>query len=98
MIRMLKSFTDTDVLENFIREPIYYEKAFREVVLSIANSFFEQLERSFKVRLEQIYCRLRTKLPLEERYLFRAQSKNVSIGLTVFRCVVQGYSSLQKYM
>ncbi|XP_065090391.1 uncharacterized protein LOC135711465 [Ochlerotatus camptorhynchus] len=93
----LKKF-DNGVLENFIREPIYYEKAFREVTLSIANSFFEQLERSFKVRLEQIYCRLRTKLPLEERYLFRTQPKNVSIGLTVFRCVVQGYSSLQKYI
>ncbi|EAT38634.1 AAEL009488-PA [Aedes aegypti] len=93
----LKKF-DTGLLDDFVREPIYYEKAFREVILSIANSFFEQLERSFRIRLEQIHCRLRTKLPLEEPYLFRTQPNNVSIGLTAFRCVVQGYSSIQKYI
>nr|XP_029734194.1 uncharacterized protein LOC115269549 [Aedes albopictus] len=93
----LKKF-DFSLLDDFVREPIYYEKAFREVILSIANSFFEQLERSFRIRLEQLYCRLRTKLPLEERYLFRTQPNNVSIGLTAFRCVVQGFSSVQKYI
>lgn len=102
LLSQLESFTyffaDTGLLDDFVREPIYYEKAFREVILSIANSFFEQLERSFRIRLEQIHCRLRTKLPLEEPYLFRTQPNNVSIGLTAFRCVVQGYSSIQKYM
>ncbi|XP_062542656.1 uncharacterized protein LOC134210580 [Armigeres subalbatus] len=93
----LKKF-DTKLLKDFVGEPIYYEKAFREVTLSIVNSFFEQLEVSFRVRLEQIHCRLRTKLPLEDRYLFQTQPNNVSVGLTTFRCVIQGYSSVQKYI
>ncbi|XP_058811278.1 uncharacterized protein LOC131676174 [Topomyia yanbarensis] len=89
---------DEQVLSQLIREPTYCEKAFREVILSIANTIFTRLEPPFRIRLEQIYCRLRIKLPPQERYLFRTQPQNVPIGLTVFRCVVQGYSSPQTYI
>ncbi|XP_053681626.1 uncharacterized protein LOC128732405 [Sabethes cyaneus] len=87
---------DEKLLSKIIREPILYEKIFREVVLSIANTYFCRLESPFRIRLEQVYCRLRMKLPLEERYLFR--TPKVSIGLTVLHGVVQGFSSAQKYI
>ncbi|XP_055522377.1 uncharacterized protein LOC129716567 [Wyeomyia smithii] len=89
---------DEKLLTNIIQEPILYERIFREVILSIANTFFSRLEPPFRIRLEQVYCRLRLKLPLEEQYLFRTHPQNVSIGLTVLHGVVQAFSSGQKYI
>lgn len=86
------------LLEFISKEPNHCKFLFKEVLYNLINTFFEKLVPVVKISSEQLHCLFRIQnFPHTEKNIFDIHSNYINNGLTIFDCVINSCSIIQKF-